>query len=295
MSSGDDQARCRLPGDQPDPQEGVGVGQLVLADEDALRGQLGRHRTTYRGERLDHVREGIGARARRERGRATERELGIADGRVRDEVGAGDAHLADPLGIGEDGHRRHLRAGACRGGQRDDRDDRPWHAELAVVVGRLAAVREHHGHRLREVEAAASAHAHHDVRVDAGRDLGALSHLVHGDVGQHLGERRHLHARVLEQPDQVGELARGAEAGVGADEGPGPEGRGHRPQGVPLAGSEQDLLRSAQDAEHAHGGSGVDGATGSGGSETNCRGPFPIRSDWWEHGAAEHPLSTGAR
>ena len=84
----------------------------------------GRHRTTYRGERLDHVREGVGPRARGERGRAAERELGIAHGRVRDEVGAGDAHLADPLGIGEDGHRRHLRPGACRGGQGDDRDHR---------------------------------------------------------------------------------------------------------------------------------------------------------------------------
>ena len=49
------------------------------------------------------------------------------------------------------------------------------HAELAVVVGRLAAVREDHGDGLGQVEAAAAAHADHDVRVDAGRELGALS------------------------------------------------------------------------------------------------------------------------
>ncbi len=129
------------------------------------------------------------------------------------------------------------------------------HPELAVVVGRLAAVREEHGHRLGEVEAAAPAHADDDVRVRAGGELGALGHLVHGDVGQHLGERRHLHPGALEQPDQLGVLARGPEPGVGADQRAGPESGGHRPESVPLPGSEQDLARSAQDGEHAHGGS----------------------------------------
>ncbi len=81
--------------------------------------------------------------------------------------------------------------------------------------------------------------------------------LVHRDVGQHLGEGRHLHARVLEQPYEVGELGRRPEAGVGAHQGPGPEGGGHRAEGMPLPGSEQDLSRSAQDTKHAHGSSGL--------------------------------------
>ena len=299
MSSGFDQARCRLPAIRRIPSEGVGVGQLVLAHEDALGGQLGRHRPTHRGEGLDHVRQGVGARARGERRRAAERELRVAHGRVGDEVGAGDAHLADALGIGEHGHGRHLRAGPCRGGQGDDGHHGTGHAELAVVVGRLAAVREDHGHRLGEVEAAAPAHADHDVRVHPGRELGALGHLVHRDVGQHVGERRHVHARVLEQP-HAGRRTRACSRS-GRRCRPGLGTRGPRsPSPVRVAARLRTgpaavragrracswELRKVDDAE-----------------ETALRGPlwasctdhFLYDLMWREHGAVEQPLSTGAR
>ena len=80
---------------------------------------------------------------------------------------------------------------------------------------------QEHRHALGQVQAAPATHAHDHVGPGLGGALGALAHLVDRHVRQHLVVRRDVHAGVAEHRDQLGELAGGAEAGVGAHQGPG--------------------------------------------------------------------------
>ena len=76
---------------------------------------------TRRGERLDRVCECVDPTDRGDARRAAQRQDGIADRNLRNQVRTRHADLEPPAGIADDGDRRHLRARA-RG--RRDGDDR---------------------------------------------------------------------------------------------------------------------------------------------------------------------------
>ena len=133
--------RLQAPAEQLDGQQGEMIGERVLADEHVLLRQVG-----GRGSRRSAVKASMAcvsasapAIAVRPGGQVM-RQFGIADGGGGDQIGAGNADLQRPVGIGDHGDRRHLGAGAGGGRHGDHRQDRAGNLELAVIVLQLAAM-----------------------------------------------------------------------------------------------------------------------------------------------------------
>ena len=245
--AGASQMRCHC----ADGLEGEQVGQHVRADEDALARELRRRGSAYRGEGLDAVGEGVGARGGRDGPRAGDRQHGVADRDGRDEVGTRDADLDRPVRVGDDRDRGDLGAGARGRGHRDHRCDGSGHETLAVVVGRPTAVREQERQDLGEVEAAPAAEAHDDVRVVIARHGRGHRHLLHRQLRCGLVEDADGDAGAGEAVDQFAKTGSGGQMRVGDDESPPAETLHDGRQDLTLADAEEDLAGAAEQAEAA--------------------------------------------
>ena len=202
--------------------------------EDVLQGldgeAVGVARRHHRGVGLEGVGDGVDARRARQAGRRHHLDVGVDDRHLRHQLVVGERILHARLLVGDDGERRHLRARAGRG---RDRDEVGLLAHLRERVDALADVHEAHRHvlevalrvlvedphDLRGVHRRAAADRDDHVRLERGHELGALLRAGEGRVRRDVGERREHDALLLERGlDRLGVAVRVEEA-VGDDEG----------------------------------------------------------------------------
>ena len=89
-----------------------------------------------------------------------QRELGITQADLGNDVRAADGHLEFSLPVCDDGEDRYLAARAGGGGNRYHRDAGPRDLADALVVGSRPTVRGQHGDHLADIHRTAAPHGH---------------------------------------------------------------------------------------------------------------------------------------
>ena len=205
-------------GEQADGEQGEMIGNGALADEDALLRQRGVGLAANGHESLDGMGERVGAGHGRQARRAGQRQFGIADRHLRDEMRARNADLERAVRVGQHGNGGDFGTGAGGGGHGDDGQDRAGNLELAIIVLRGAAMAQQQGDAFGQVQAGAAADPDNHVgRKRLGRGSGGKSG-GRGHIGLHGGIHLHGQALCREQSEHLGKGRIGREPRIGADQ-----------------------------------------------------------------------------
>jgi hypothetical protein len=158
------------------------VRDYALADEHMLLCQFGVGAPSSRSEGFDGVGQRIGTGNGRQRRRTGFRQIRIADGGCRNQIGTGNTDLEYAAGIRNHSNRCYLGPGSGCRWHRDHRQYWTRDLELPVVIPQRSAMRQHKRNALGHVDAASATNPYHDVRAEGAGFLGAKANAVIGHI-----------------------------------------------------------------------------------------------------------------
>ena len=152
-----------------------------------------------RGIGLDGVDQGVQAGEGRDQGWKPDRQLGVEQGHLREEIGADDSLFQFFLGIGKNGDGGDFAAGAGGGGDEDHRQSRIGDQVDTEKLGQVPLVGQQHRGHLGDIQGAAAAVADQRLNAFFPAQLRALS--------DHLQARVRFHP-VKKSEGDIGRLKR---------------------------------------------------------------------------------------